>query len=121
MKIKNTEKQKNSEKNSENSQKSQNLKPFKKGESGNLKGRPKGRRNYATLYKIALEKIARDNNKTFTEIEAGLIQKGYERAYGGDYRFYQDFMDRGFGKPDQPIEGEILKIILSHEIINRDT
>src|ERR1700690_6012 len=74
-----------------------NLKPFKAGESGNPDGRPIGQKNYATLYKEALIKLAKLNDKEPEEIEAEIISKGILSARGGDYRFYKDVLDRLLG------------------------
>jgi hypothetical protein len=82
-----------------------NLKPpFKKGQSGNPKGYPKGQRNYATIYREALMKIAASQNMSFEEMENILVQSGLSKAIKGDYKFYQDVMDRVHGKPQQSID-----------------
>jgi hypothetical protein len=73
--------------------------PFEKGESGNPNGRPLGQRNYATIYREALIKIASTNNKTPEEIEEMMHQVGLNKALKGDYAFYRDVMDRLHGKP----------------------
>lgn len=74
-----------------------NLKPFKSGESGNPNGRPKGQKNYATLYREALIKLAKSNNKTPDELELEILSKGILNARAGDYRFYKDLLDRLHG------------------------
>lgn len=74
-----------------------NLIPFKGGESGNPNGRPLGQKNYATLYKEALIKLAKLNDKEPEELELELISKGIMSARGGDYRFYKDVLDRLHG------------------------
>jgi hypothetical protein len=74
-----------------------NLKPFEKGESGNPNGRPLGQKNYATLYKEALIKLATLNGKEPEELELELISKGIMSARAGDYRFYKDVLDRLLG------------------------
>ncbi len=71
--------------------------PFEKGESGNPNGRPKGQKNYATLYREALIKLGSLNNKEPDEIEAEIISKGLLNARSGDYRFYKDVLDRLHG------------------------
>ena len=97
--------------------KKQNLKPFKKGESGNPNGRPKGQRNYATIYREALKKIAEANDKTPEEIEEMMHQVGLNKALKGDYAFYRDINDRLHGKAPQPIgnvDGETLVVTFDH-------
>ena len=74
-----------------------NLKPFKKGESGNPNGRPKGQKDYATLYREALIKLAKSNKKTPDELELEILSKGILNARAGDYRFYKDLLDRLHG------------------------
>lgn len=73
------------------------LKPFKKGESGNPNGRPKGQRNYETIRREAIIAIGKQNNKTPNEIEEMLVAKGVSEALKGDYRFYKDDLDRTHG------------------------
>ena len=77
---------------------------FKEGQSGNPKGRPVGQRNFATIYKEALKKIAENQNMTPEELEELIVQSGLKNALKGDYRFYQDTHDRIHGKPKQAIE-----------------
>lgn len=99
-----------------------NLTPFKKGESGNPDGRPKGQRNYATIYREALIKLGKLNNKTPEELEEEILSKGLLNARSGDYRFYKDILDRLYGTPVSRTEltgkdGEPINKI-SIEIIN---
>lgn len=75
------------------------LKPFKKGESGNPNGRPKGQRDYATIYREALIKLATLNDKTEEEIENEILSNALLSARKGDYRFYKDILDRLYGTP----------------------
>jgi hypothetical protein len=83
--------------------KEDNLKPFKKGQSGNVNGRPKGRRNFDTIYWEAMRKIGESQNMTPEEVEDILVESGLNNALKGDYRFYQDAMDRRHGKPKQSV------------------
>jgi len=79
-----------------------NIKPheFKKGQSGNPKGKPIGTKSYKTLYAEALIKIAESKGMTAEELEVMLHQSGLAQAFK-DYRFYKDTLDRLHGKPDQ--------------------
>jgi len=80
-----------------------NLIPWKKGDpSPNPKGRPVGQRNYATIYKAALKKIAESQNMTPEEFEDIIVQSGLKNALK-DYRFYKDMNDRLHGPPKQDI------------------
>jgi hypothetical protein len=81
-----------------------NLKPFQPGQSGNPAGRPKGQRDYATIYREALQKIAAARGVTPNEIEELIEQTGLDKALEGDYKFFQDIRDRIHGKPKQGIE-----------------
>ena len=68
---------KNSELNKESGKekRKKNLIPYqyKKGQSGNIKGHPKGQQNDATIYRNALIKLGKLNGKTPEEIEAERI------------------------------------------------
>ena len=85
---------KNSERNRES-----NLKPFVKGETGNPNGRPKGQRNYATIYREALIRIADANGKTPEEIETMMEEVGMKQALKGNHAFWKDIRDRIHGLP----------------------
>ena len=82
-----------------------NLIPWKEGDpSPNPNGRPKGQRNYATIYKEALLKIAELNKITPDELENDIIAKAVTAARKGDYRFYKDVLDRIHGKPVEHVD-----------------
>jgi len=80
-----------------------------KGVSGNPAGRTKGQRDYLTVYKEALKKLANLNNKTPEELEDELVASGFARAKK-DYRFYKDFMDRLHGMPVQTINQSVTEL-----------
>lgn len=67
-------------------------------------GRPKGQRNYATIYREALKKIAVTQDMTPDEIEELMLQSGLKKAIKGDLGFYKDTMDRLHGRPVQKSE-----------------
>ena len=75
-----------------------NLIPIKKGEVRNPTGRPKGQRDYATIYREALIKLGELNGKTTDELENELIASGFVQAKK-DFRFYKDIQDRLHGTP----------------------
>lgn len=78
-----------------------NLKPaWKQGDpSPNPSGRPKGQRDYATVYREALIKLATLNDKTEEEIENEILSNALLSARKGDFRFYKDILDRLYGTP----------------------
>lgn len=76
-----------------------NLKPFKKGQSGNPKGRRKGQRDYRTLYWIGLEHIANHQGEmTAEEVEEALQVAGIAKALKGDFFFWKEIQERVHGK-----------------------
>ena len=87
----------------------ENLIPYKKGQSGNPKGRPKGSKNRSTVAKRWLQ-VEKDLKKTLTsEIETmsqedlmtlALIKKARE----GDTQAYQKLLDSAYGAPVQQVE-----------------
>ena len=91
------------------------LKPYKKGQSGNPQGKALGTKNYATLYKEALVKLAKLNDKEPGELELELISKGIMSARGGDYRFYKDVLDRllGTAQNNMNVTGEVTTKVVS--------
>lgn len=65
-------------------------------------GRPKGVRNFKTIQREALKKIAEARDSTPEQIEAMISEVGLLKAMKGDYNFYRDYMDRNYGKvPDK--------------------
>lgn len=97
--------------------KTEHLIPFKPGESGNPNGRPKGQRNYATIYREALIKIGEARDMTPEEVEVELERTGLMNALKGDFKFYQDVRDRIHGKPAQSID---LKAEITKPLIKLD-
>lgn len=77
---------------------------WKKGQSGNPDGRPDGQRNYATIYREALIKLAKAKDLTPEELENELVSSGLINAHKGDYRFYKDVLDRLHGQATSKIE-----------------
>ena len=89
-----------------------NLKPFKKGESGNIEGRPKGSKNRSTIARQWLEVNQSLKNPLTGEQETmsqedlmtlALIKKARE----GDVNAYKALMDSGYGSPVQQIDQTI--------------
>ena len=84
--------------------------PWQKGETGNPNGRPKGQRNYATIYRDALEKIAKAQNKTPEEIETMMHEAGIKQSIKGNVKFHAYMMDKIHGKtPERHVVDMTLK------------
>jgi hypothetical protein len=83
-----------------------NLKPFKKGESGNPAGRPKGSKNRSTIAKYWLE-AEQDLKNPLTSKEERMSQEDLmtlaliKKAREGDVAAYKALMDSGYGAPVQ--------------------
>ena len=91
---------------------------FKKGESGNPNGRPKGRKNRSTIARHWLEINQKLKNPLTGDSETmsqedlmtlALIKKARE----GDVTAYKALMDSGYGAPLQQIEQQQTSIDLS--------
>lgn len=67
-------------------------------------GRPKGQRNYATIYREALIKLAEMNGMEPEQMETDILLKGLASARKGDYRFWKDVHDRLHGQPIKKTE-----------------
>lgn len=101
-------------------------KPVERPQNKNLKrdagpGRPPGQLNYATIYRNALIRLGKENNKTPEEIEEEMIANGALLARKGNYSFYKDILDRIHG-PANTNEGsgsKTLILIVSGESANR--
>lgn len=92
----------------------EDLIPFKKGESGNPSGRPKGAKGRATIARKWLEVNQNLKNPLTSEMETmsqedlmtlALIKK----ARDGDVNAYKALMDSGYGAPLQQIEQTYLE------------
>ena len=81
--------------------KQENLKPFKKGQSGNPAGRPK-----LPDLKEAIAKILAEEKDGHTALEA-ILAALRAKASKGDVRAAQELLDRGFGKAKQVIDTNV--------------
>ncbi len=95
-----------------------NLKPFKKGQSGNPKGYPKGVPNTATRLKRFLELSQKITNPISGKTEDITVAEQLDlaiiaKARKGDVRAFNALMDRLEGKPQQSVDvttqGESIK------------
>lgn len=89
--------------------KEDNLKPFKKGESGNPNGRPKGRKSRATIIRKWLTALDQANNPMTGEMEDMTVEDRMTlaliaKALKGDTSAYKALMDSAYGQPKQEIE-----------------
>lgn len=67
-------------------------------------GRPKGVRDFITIYKEAIKMLAKENNETPEEFENKMIAKGIVMGRKGQYQFYKDTLDRLHGQATQKQE-----------------
>ncbi len=77
---------------------------FKKGQSGNPDGRPAGSRGFTTIFNEVLEEIEKANSIPKGEALKILLKKAYGEAKDGNHQFYQDLMNRNFGKPQEHVD-----------------
>lgn len=91
---------------------------FKKGQSGNPNGRPKGSKNRSTIakYWLSIEQDLKNpltgENETMSQedlMTLALIKKARE----GDVNAYKALMDSGYGAPVQQVEQTQTNIDLS--------
>ena len=87
----------------------QNLKPFKKGQTGNPNGRPKGSLNASTIIKKWLEASENIKNPATGKVE-NLTQMDImtlsqiQKARKGDTSAFNSLLDRVYGKPKQTLD-----------------
>ena len=90
----------------------ENLIPYKKGESGNPNGRPKGSKNRSTIAKKWL-KITENAKNPISSKQEDLSQEDLmtlallRKARNGDVNAYKALMDSAFGSPVQQIDQNI--------------
>jgi len=82
----------------------ENLIPFKKGESGNPEGKKPGTRNFSTIYKEALKKLAMKNGMEPDQLEEDILVKALQSSYNGNFKFFKDIHDRLHGQPVKSID-----------------
>tara|TARA_A200000113_G_scaffold195643_1_gene186273 strand:+ start:606 stop:917 length:312 start_codon:yes stop_codon:yes gene_type:complete len=81
----------------------ENLNPFKKGQSGNPKGRPVGKKSRSTIAKKWLETPEKFKNpitgviEELTQEDIGTLAL-IKKMRSGDVRAYDSLMDSAFGK-----------------------
>ena len=80
----------------------QNLKSFKKGQSGNPNGRPKGSRNRSTIVKEVLQMLSKADNpltgkEEWLTNEQQMTISILLKAIKGDVNAYKALMDSAYG------------------------
>lgn len=95
----------------ENDKRLKNLKPFKKGETGNPNGRPKGSKNRSTIALELLETILKkqdplnpDSDRQEFTAEELMVAEMMKQAMGGDVAAFKAVMDSAYGTPKQTVE-----------------
>ena len=90
-----------------------NLIPFKKGQSGNPKGRPVGAKNRSTIAKYWLE-INQDLKNPLTGQNEVMSQEDLmtlaliKKAREGDVNAYKALMDSGYGAAAQTLDTNLM-------------
>lgn len=72
-----------------------NLKPYKKGQTGNPKGRPLGKKNFDTIFNTALEIFEMNGDEDY---QMEIFKQVIKMARNGDVRAICLFMDIYYGK-----------------------
>ena len=78
--------------------KGKELTQFKKGQSGNPKGRPLGARDRRTVIMEAIKRIATVKNMTPEQIEEAIQTAGIEKALKGSFLHYAEISNGLYGK-----------------------
>jgi len=89
--------------------------PFKKGISGNPYGKPRGRRNFATVFNEAISTLKdKDGNSVnFDDVVKASIEQMIRGMQKGDpkyFKLYTDALNRIYGKPKRNKSEEIHKV-----------
>ena len=86
----------------------QNLKSFKKGQSGNPKGRPKGSLNRSTIAKKWLEVLSQeeleDGQVKWLSNEEAMTLSLIKKARNGDVNAYKALMDSAYGTAKDTVD-----------------
>jgi len=79
---------------------------FKPGQSGNPAGRPKGSKNFTTLFEKAVKDVAKklELGEDPDSVEIEIIKRGIKEALAGKYPFYKDIFDRVYGQPKSNVD-----------------
>ena len=103
-----------------------NLIPYKKGQSGNPKGRPVGSKNRSTIAKKWLS-VEQDLKNPLTGEKENMSQEDLmtlaliKRAREGDTQAYQKLLDSAYGAPIQQIEQNNIEQPLFPDVTENDS
>ena len=88
---------------------------FVEGISGNPEGRPKGSKNFDTIFEAAIRKIVEEKKINIDDPEREMVIKAVIEALKGNYAYFRDLMDRKYGKATENIDikGEVQTKIVS--------
>ena len=97
----------------------QNLISFKKGQSGNPNGRPKGSRNRSTIVKEVLQMLSKEDNpltgqEEWLTNEQRMTISILLKALKGDVNAYNSIMDSAYGKSKDTVD------LNTSETVNHD-
>ena len=67
-------------------------------------GRPKGALGFSTKWKLFIDKVAKDKDVEFDDVERELLAVGFDKAKSGDYQFYKDIFDRNYGRAQSTMD-----------------
>lgn len=103
-----------------------NLKPpWKKGQSGNPKGKALGTRDRKTVLWAAIKRIAEKKDMTPEEVEDAIQAAGIEKAFKGSFFHYQEVSDGLYGKITDKVDvtsgGKTLADVLAAAHARRKT
>lgn len=104
----------------------ENLIPYKKGQSGNPKGRPVGSKNRSTIAKKWLS-VEQDLKNPLTGEKENMSQEDLmtlaliKRAREGDTQAYQKLLDSAYGAPIQQIEQHNIEQPLFPDVTKNDS
>ena len=79
----------------------ENLKPFKKGQSGNPKGRPK---KLPELTDLVNELFGSENGEVSKASIREVLEQQFKKASKGDSRAAEIVLNYAYGKPKQAVE-----------------
>lgn len=97
-------------------------KGFKKGQSGNPAGRPKGKRNIQTMFNLAIDKLVElgeIKGKGVLDIEVDIFKKVLDKARSGDIQALKLYLEYRYGKPIHQ-EGDTLNVNLQDETLSSE-
>ena len=78
-------------------------------------GRPKGSKNFDTIFEAAIRKIVEEKKINIDDPEREMVIKAVIEALKGNYAYFRDLMDRKYGKATENIDikGEVQSKIIS--------